>query len=124
RGARAHGAAPGRHRAGGSGLRYHPGAVRRATATRACCALGVATDLEDRLRSMAVVVTASATYLYCAVQSARDPLRGAAPRLPRGLPGSGPPRALNAGGGVWLVVAAAPLDRYAADAIDARLADL
>jgi hypothetical protein len=70
------------------------------------------------------VVTASASYLYCAVQSARDPLRGAKTRPPRGLPGAGPPRALSAGSGVWLVVATAPLDRYAADAIDARLADL
>jgi hypothetical protein len=70
------------------------------------------------------VVTAAATYLYCAVQSARDPLRGAGARPPRGLPGAGPLRALRAGDGVWLVVASAPLDRYAADVIDARLADL
>jgi hypothetical protein len=66
----------------------------------------------------------AATYLYCAAQSPRDPLRGAAARPPRGLPGAGPPRALAAGAGVWLVVASAPLDRYAAEMIDARLADL
>jgi hypothetical protein len=66
----------------------------------------------------------AATYLYCAVRSARDPLRGAKARPPRGLPGAGPTRALDAGRGVWLVVAEAPLDRYAADVIDARLADL
>ncbi len=70
------------------------------------------------------VATAAATYLYCAVQSARDPVRGAKTRPPRGLPGAGPPRALSAGGGMWLIVATAPLDRYAGDAIDARLADL
>jgi len=72
-------------------------------------------------------VTASvpaATYLYCAVQSARDPVRGARPRPPKGLPGARPLRGLDATGGVWLVAAAAPLDRYGADAIDARLADL
>ena len=68
--------------------------------------------------------TASATYLYCAVKSARDPLRGMKTRPPRGLPGAGPLRALRAAEGVWLIVAAAPLDRYAGDAIDARLADL
>jgi hypothetical protein len=70
------------------------------------------------------VLTAAATYLYCAVRSARDPVRAGAGKLPRGLPGAGPPRGLRAGDGVWLVAAAAPLDRYAADVIDARLADL
>ena len=70
------------------------------------------------------VLAASATYLYCAVQSARDPLRGAKTRGPRGMPGTAPPRALRAGDGVWLVAASAPLERYAADVIDARLADL
>lgn len=66
----------------------------------------------------------AATYLYCAVQSARDPVRGARPRPPGGLPGAGPLRGLDAGDGVWLVAAAAPLERYGAEAIDARLADL
>jgi hypothetical protein len=70
------------------------------------------------------VATAAATYLYCAVRSARDPLRGTQASPPPGLPGAGPPRALRAGDGLWLVVADAPLDRYAADVIDARLADL
>jgi hypothetical protein len=79
----------------------------------------VGPDLENM-----TVATAAATYLYCAVQSARDPLRGAKAKPPRGLPGAGPARGLNAGGGVWLVAADAPLDRYAGDAIDARLADL
>jgi hypothetical protein len=70
------------------------------------------------------VVTASATYLYGAVQSVRDPLRGARPRPPRGLPGAGPPRALPAGPGLWLIAATAPLDQYGAEVIDSRLADL
>lgn len=66
----------------------------------------------------------TATYLYCAVQGANDPLRGGRHRPLRGLPGAGPLRALDAGGGVWLVASAAPLDQYGAEAIDARLADL
>jgi hypothetical protein len=73
---------------------------------------------------MTVAATDAATYLYCAVQSARDPLRASKTRPPRGLPGAGPARALSAGAGVWLIVARAPLDRYAGDVIDARLADL
>ena len=67
-------------------------------------------------------MTASATYLYCAVRHARDPVRGA--KAPRGLSGAGAPRALAAGDGVWLVAATAPLDRYGAETIDAQLADL
>jgi hypothetical protein len=70
------------------------------------------------------VVTAAATYLYCAVRSARDPMRGVRGRPPRGLPGAGLPRVLDAGAGLWLVVATAPLERYSAETIDARLADL
>ena len=70
------------------------------------------------------VVTATATYLYGAVQSVRDPLRAARTRLPRGLPGAGPPRALSAGPRLWLIAATAPLDQYGAETIDARLADL
>jgi len=70
------------------------------------------------------VATASATYLYCAARSARDPLRGTRTRPPRGLPGAGLPRAIDVGAGLWLVAAAAPLERYSAETIDARLADL
>lgn len=73
---------------------------------------------------MMSVVTAAATYLYCAVKSARDPLRATRARFPRGVPGAGSPRALDAGAGLWLVAATAPLDRYGAEAIDTRLADL
>ena len=73
---------------------------------------------------MTIVATAAATYLYCALKSARDPLRRMRARPPRGLPGASGTRALDAGGGVWLVAATAPMDRYSAEAIDARLADL
>jgi hypothetical protein len=63
----------------------------------------------------------SATYLYCLVSSAKAPgLRGA----PAGLPGAGKPRALDAGDGLWLVAADAPLERYGEAPIQAGLQDL
>jgi len=63
----------------------------------------------------------SATYLYCVVQSPGEPsLRG----VPPGLPGAGKPRAVDAGRGVWLVVADAPLDRYGEKPIEKGLRDL
>ena len=63
----------------------------------------------------------TATYLYCLVRSPRAPsLRSA----PSGLPGAGPPRALDAGGGLWLVAADAPLDRYGEKPIEKGLRDL
>jgi hypothetical protein len=63
---------------------------------------------------------AAATYVYGVVRAAT------APRLPRarGLPHTGALRALDAGGGLWLVVADAPLARYGAAAIGPRLRDL
>jgi hypothetical protein len=65
----------------------------------------------------------TATYVYCLVQRPDGrPLSTARP--PRGLPGAGPPRLLDAGGGLWVVAAAAPLRRYSADAIERRLRDL
>ena len=51
----------------------------------------------------------SATYVYCVARSARAPSLGNAPA---GLPGTGPPRALPAGQGLWLIVADAPLPQY------------
>jgi hypothetical protein len=66
-------------------------------------------------------VSGTATYLYCAV------VRRTAPRLagaPAGLPGTGPLRALDAGGGLWLVAADAPLDRFDAPVIERGLRDL
>jgi len=62
-----------------------------------------------------------ATYLYCVAHAKRAP---ALQRAPRGLPGTGPLRALDAGGGVRLVVADAPLSRYGSAPVEARLRDL
>ena len=63
----------------------------------------------------------SATYLYCLVRAEKAPsLRGA----PAGLPGAGKPRAIDAGGGLWLVAADAPLDRYGEEPIEKGLQDL
>jgi hypothetical protein len=66
-------------------------------------------------------VSATATYVYCAVHHPRRPsLAGA----PSGLPDAGPPRLLDAGMGLWLVVATVPLRRYRGEAIDDGLGDL
>lgn len=63
----------------------------------------------------------TATYLYCLVHADKAPsLRGA----PAGLPGAGKPRAIDAGGGLWLVAADAPLDRYGEKPIEKGLQDL
>jgi len=61
------------------------------------------------------------TYLYCLVQREKAPPLA---RAPRGLPGTGKLRALEAGEGVWLVAADAPADRYAEQPIEKRLRDL
>lgn len=63
----------------------------------------------------------TATYLYGIVAGRTAPRL---PRTGRGLPDTGPPRAVPAWDGVWLVVADAPLDRYGARAIGPRLRDL
>jgi hypothetical protein len=63
----------------------------------------------------------TATYLYCLVHADKAPsLRGA----PAGLPGAGKPRTIDAGGGLWLVAADAPLDRYGEKPIEKGLQDL
>jgi len=63
----------------------------------------------------------TATYLYCLVQSPKEPsLRGA----PTGLPGAGRPRAIDAGGRLWLVAADAPLEQYGEKPIERGLKDL
>jgi hypothetical protein len=63
-----------------------------------------------------------ATYLYCLVRS------GAPPPLlqdaPAGLPDCSPPRVLDMGQGLWLVVADAPLPDYDGETIQSRLQDL
>lgn len=62
----------------------------------------------------------TAIYLYCLVHGPRPSLA----RAPRGLPGTRPPRILDAGAGLWLVVADAPLARYGAAPIERGLRDL
>jgi len=63
----------------------------------------------------------TATYLYCLVQSRQQPSLRAAPP---GLPGAGKPRTIDAGRGLWLVAADAPLDRYGEKPIEQGLQDL
>jgi hypothetical protein len=63
----------------------------------------------------------TATYLYCVAHGKRAPSLA---RAPRGLPATGPLRAVDAGEGLWLVVADAPLDRYGSAPVEARLRDL
>lgn len=62
-----------------------------------------------------------ATYVYCVAHARRAP---ALERAPRGLPGTGRPRAVDAGAGLWMVVADAPLERYGAAPVERRLRDL
>jgi hypothetical protein len=63
----------------------------------------------------------SATYVYGVLVGSRQPTLSG---TPAGLPGAGKPRLLDAGEGLWLVAADAPLARYAADRIDHGLRDL
>ncbi len=63
----------------------------------------------------------TATYLYCLVRSTRAP---ATARAPKGLPGAGRPRLLDAGRSLWVVACDAPLARYGAGPIQAGLRDL
>jgi hypothetical protein len=62
-----------------------------------------------------------ATYLYCLVKSKRAP---SLTRARSGLEGTGPLRALDAGGGLRLIVANAPLELYGEAAIERGLKDL
>jgi len=63
----------------------------------------------------------TATYLYCIVRAPTAPsLRDA----PAGLPGAGKPRTIDAGDGLWLVAADAPLDRYGEKPIERGLQDI
>jgi hypothetical protein len=62
-----------------------------------------------------------ATYLYCLVRHSGAPsLTGA----PSGLPGLEAPRALEVGGGLWLVAAGAPLPEFSSERIEERFTDL
>jgi hypothetical protein len=62
-----------------------------------------------------------AIYLYCLVKSARRP---ATARVPGGLPGASRPEAVDATGGLWLIVAEVPLDTYGSGSLETRLADM
>ena len=63
----------------------------------------------------------TATYLYCVAHGKHPPSLA---RAPRGLAGTTRLRAVDGGGGLWLVVADAPLARYGSAAVEARLRDL
>ena len=63
----------------------------------------------------------TATYLYCLARAAKPP---ALAKAPAGVPGADRPRVIDAGGGLWLVAADAPLDRYGEKPIQAKLQDL
>ena len=62
-----------------------------------------------------------ATYLYCVAHGKRPP---SIARAPRGLAGTSRLRAVDAGDGLWLIVADAPLERYGSEPVEARLRDL
>jgi hypothetical protein len=64
---------------------------------------------------------ASATYVYCVVQSSTKPTGS---RTPAGLPAAAPPRLLEAGRSLWIVCAAVPLASYGSAVLDASLRDL
>jgi hypothetical protein len=64
---------------------------------------------------------ASATYVYCIVKTAKAP---SVARAPKGIAGAEKPRLLDAGDGYRLVVASAPLAKYSAEKINARLEDI
>jgi hypothetical protein len=63
----------------------------------------------------------AATYVYCLVES---PVAPRVSDLPAGLAGLGPPRALDAGRPLWLIVADAPLARYGPAPVERGLRDL
>jgi Gas vesicle synthesis protein GvpL/GvpF len=64
---------------------------------------------------------ATATYVYCVVQSARKPPAG---RVPAGLPGGETPRLAEVDSRMWVVHAPVPLARYGTQALEESLRDL
>jgi hypothetical protein len=64
---------------------------------------------------------ATATYVYCVVQSARKPSTA---HIPAGLPGGEAPRLDQVGSKIWVVHAPVPLDRYGIQALEESLRDL
>ena len=63
----------------------------------------------------------TATYVYCVVKSAKAPSLA---RATKGIAGAEKPRLLDAGDGYRVVVASAPLTKYSAEKINARLEDI
>ncbi|HWE24666.1 MAG TPA: GvpL/GvpF family gas vesicle protein, partial [Myxococcales bacterium] len=61
------------------------------------------------------------TYLYCVVRREKAPPLA---RAPMGLPGTGKPRAIDAGGALWLIAADAAASEYGTAAIERGLQDL
>ncbi|HEY2028058.1 MAG TPA: GvpL/GvpF family gas vesicle protein [Myxococcales bacterium] len=66
----------------------------------------------------------TATYLYCLARPATGNKAPALDKAPKGVPGAQKPRTIDAGGGLFLVAADAPLDRYGEKPIEAKLSDL
>jgi hypothetical protein len=62
-----------------------------------------------------------ASYLYCLLRHQGEPSLAGAPSGPPGLTAL---RALNLGGGLWLVAASAPLPEFSSERIEERLTDL
>ena len=76
-------------------------------------------------RSGRAIITAgfmaTATYLYCLVQSARKP---SVARVPRGLPGATPAVPAELAARLWVVHSDVPLDQYGPGPLEASLKDL
>src|SRR5439155_594748 len=109
----------------GTAVRYALGSGRGAPGRRGSEPRAVASEVAVARalagRAHVIKEDETATYVYCLVQRARPPMLT---RAPRGLPGTARVRGLDAGDGLWLVVADAPLSRYGEAPLEARLRDL
>lgn len=65
----------------------------------------------------------TATYVYCLIHRP-GPRPPSAAGVPPGLPGAGPVRLLDAGAGLWMAVADAPLRHYGSEPVERGLRDL
>jgi hypothetical protein len=70
------------------------------------------------------MTASNVTYLYGLLHVAPGARRPSAARAPRGLPGARPVRLIDAGRGLWLIAADAPLARYGPAPVERRLRDL
>lgn len=66
----------------------------------------------------------NATYVYCVVKSPKGAKAASLGRAPKGIAGTEKPRFVDAGDGYRILVATAPLAKYSAEAINARLEDI